>query len=38
MSDDQLKDEDHAGVNHVLVLDLEAEMNQQNFRDITLSN
>ncbi len=29
---------DHAGINHVLVLDLEAAMNQQNFRDIALSN
>ena len=38
MSDAQLADEDHAGINHVLVLDLEASMNQQNFADITLSN
>ncbi len=38
MSDDQLSDEDHTGVNHILVLDLEAEMNQQNYADITLSN
>ncbi len=37
-SDEQLSGEDHAGVNHILVLDLEASMNQQNFRDITLSN
>lgn len=37
-SDPQLAAEDHAGVNHILVLDLEAEMNQQNFRDIALSN
>ncbi|MGO4209905.1 hypothetical protein AB4043_03635, partial [Terriglobus sp. YAF25] len=37
-SETQLKDEDHAGVNHILVLDLEAQMNQQNFRDIMLSN
>jgi hypothetical protein len=38
MSDHQLAAEDHVGINHILVLDLEAEMNQQNFRDISLSN
>ncbi|MBB5062970.1 hypothetical protein [Granulicella mallensis] len=37
-SDDQLADESHAGVNHILVLDLEAQMNQQNFQNISLSN
>ncbi len=37
-SDTQLTAEDHAGVNHILVLDLEAQMNQQNFKDIALSN
>ncbi len=37
-SDDQLANEDHAGVNHVLVLDIEPVMNQQNFSDITLTN
>ncbi len=37
-SDEQLADQDHVGVNHVLVLDLEASMNQQNFRDIALTN
>lgn len=37
-SDEQLEDEDHAGVNHILVLDLEAQLNQQNYRDIALSN
>ena len=37
-SEEQLEGEDHAGVNHILVLDLEAQMNQQNFQDITLSN
>ena len=37
-SDEQLEDQNHSGVNHVLVLDLEAAMNQQNFSDISLSN
>ena len=37
-SDEQLAGEDHTGVNHVLVLDLEASMNQQNFIDIALTN
>ena len=37
-SDEQLAAEDHSGVNHVLVLDLEASMNQQNFQDISLTN
>ena len=37
-SDEQLADEAHSGVNHVLVLDLEASMNQQNFQDISLTN
>ena len=37
-SDDQLADEDHAGVNHVLVLDIEPVLNQQNFSDIALTN
>ncbi len=37
-SDEQLADETHSGVNHVLVLDLEASMNQQNFSDISLTN
>lgn len=36
--DKHLEGVDHAGVNHILVLDLEAEMNQQNFRDINLTN
>ncbi len=37
-SDEQLAGQDHVGVNHVLVLDLEASLNQQNFSDIALSN
>jgi hypothetical protein len=37
-SDAQIAENDHTGVNHILVLDLEASMNQQNFRDIALSN
>ncbi len=37
-SDEQLESENNSGVNHVLVLDLEASMNQQNFSDISLSN
>ncbi len=37
-SDVQLADQDHTGVNHVLVLDIEPVMNQQNFSDIMLSN
>jgi hypothetical protein len=37
-TEDDLEGHDHAGVNHILVLDLEAQMNQQNYRDITLSN
>jgi hypothetical protein len=37
-SEDQLAGTNHAGVNHILVLDLEASLNQQNFQDITLSN
>ena len=37
-SDEQLSDVGHSGVNHVLVLDLEASMNQQNFADIALTN
>ena len=37
-SSDQLAENDHSGVNHVLVLDLEASLNQQNFQDISLSN
>ncbi len=37
-SDEDLATDDHTGVNHVLVLDLEAAMNQANFADIQLSN
>ena len=37
-SDTQLSGEDHAGVNHILVLDLEPALNQQNFQAIQLSN
>ncbi|GGG99025.1 hypothetical protein [Silvibacterium dinghuense] len=37
-SEDQLSSTDHSGINHVLVLDLEPAMNQQNFSDISLSN
>ena len=37
-SDEQLANENHSGVNHVLVLDIEPVMNQQNFSDITLTN
>jgi hypothetical protein len=37
-SDAATEDTGHNGVNHVLVLDLEAALNQQNFQDITLSN
>ena len=37
-SDTQLADTDHVGVNHVLVLDIEPVLNQQNFSDISLTN
>jgi hypothetical protein len=35
---DQATEADHIGVNHMLVLELEPALNQQNFKDVTLSN
>lgn len=34
----QVSDADHIGVNHMLVLELEPALNQQNFKDVTISN
>jgi hypothetical protein len=36
--DDNATDADHIGVNHMLVLELEPALNQQNFKDVTISN